>query len=327
VALGALLGMFGGAATAAPALAGGRGDRWQLFAFEPGTATGFCSFPVFIGVPAQNAFQKILTSPLGTTILLLNGSLRMSFTNENTGKTITENVTGSGKAIVNPDNSLSIRQEGHVGLITLEAADAARAFAGYVTGGNWRFRYVAATAPMQPCQSNSDNNAVARIALSSNTGGQVAQIDLTCDGGPGSVAFATREGVENAFDLTPSVGGVLKISVYRNRAASRDEFVATNTATGRTQKITVSTAALIYRRAVFGATLVNPDGVVPPATNTMLWVFRDTAITSYSGTHDTICGPWPTVEDRAITPTSLLMYPSNPSNSCHNFGVWLKETS
>jgi hypothetical protein len=62
----------------------------------------------------------------GATILLLNGSLRISFTNVDTGKTITENVTGSGKAIVNPDNSLSIRQEGHLGLITLEAADAER---------------------------------------------------------------------------------------------------------------------------------------------------------------------------------------------------------
>jgi hypothetical protein len=50
----------------------------------------------------------------------------MSFTNVDTGKTITENVMGSGKAIVNPDGSLSIRQEGHLGLITLDAADAKR---------------------------------------------------------------------------------------------------------------------------------------------------------------------------------------------------------
>jgi hypothetical protein len=126
VALGALLSLFGGVVTATPALAGGRGDGWELFPFGSGTVTGFCAFPVFIGVPTENAFQKILTSPLGTTILLLNGSLKMSFTNENTGKTITENVTGSGKAIVNPDDSLSIRQEGHLGLITLEAADAER---------------------------------------------------------------------------------------------------------------------------------------------------------------------------------------------------------
>ena len=126
VALGALLGMFGGATTASPALAGGRGDGWEFFPFGSGTVSGFCPFDVFIGVPSQNAFQKILTAPPGSTILLLNGSLRMSFTNVDTGKTITENVTGSGKAIVNPDGSLSIRQEGHLGLITLEAADAKR---------------------------------------------------------------------------------------------------------------------------------------------------------------------------------------------------------
>jgi hypothetical protein len=97
VALGALLSMFGGVVTATQALAGGRGDGWEFFPFGSGTVTGFCAFPVFIGVPTENAFQKILTSPPGTTILLLNGSLKMSFTNENTGKTITENVTGSGK--------------------------------------------------------------------------------------------------------------------------------------------------------------------------------------------------------------------------------------
>jgi len=126
VALGALLSMFGGVATASPALAGGRGDGWELFPFEPGTATGACPFPVFIDFPVNNAFQKIVTSPPGSLILLLNGSLRISFTNVNTGKTITENATGSGKAIVNPDGSLSIRQEGHLGLITLDAADAQR---------------------------------------------------------------------------------------------------------------------------------------------------------------------------------------------------------
>jgi hypothetical protein len=126
MALGALLGMLGPVVTAAPALAGGRGDGWELFPFEPGTVTGFCPFGVFMDFPVDNAFQKVLTSPPGSTILLLNGSLKMSFTNVDTGKTITENVTGSGKAIVNPDGSLSIRQEGHLGLITLDSADAKR---------------------------------------------------------------------------------------------------------------------------------------------------------------------------------------------------------
>jgi hypothetical protein len=127
VALGALLSMLGGTVTASPALAGGRGDGWQLFPFEPGAVTGFCPFGVFFDFPVSNAFQKVLKSPPGgSTILLLNGSLRISFTNVDTGKTITENASGSGKAIVHPDGSLSIRQTGHLGLITLQAADAER---------------------------------------------------------------------------------------------------------------------------------------------------------------------------------------------------------
>jgi len=127
VALGAMLSMLGGAVTASPALAGGRGDGWQLFPFEPGAVTGFCPFGVFFDFPVNNAFQKVLKSPPGgSTILLLNGSLRISFTNVDTGKTITENASGSGKAIVHPDGSLSIRQTGHLGLITLQAADAER---------------------------------------------------------------------------------------------------------------------------------------------------------------------------------------------------------
>ena len=79
VALGALLSMFGGVATPAPALAGGRGDGWEFFPFTSGTVDGFCPFPVFFGVPSQNVFQKVLTSPPGATIFLLNGSLRLSF--------------------------------------------------------------------------------------------------------------------------------------------------------------------------------------------------------------------------------------------------------
>jgi hypothetical protein len=63
--------------------------------------------------------------PAGDRPSFFNGSL-MSFTNVDTGKTITENVSGSGKAIMHPDGSLSIRQAGHLGLITVEAADAER---------------------------------------------------------------------------------------------------------------------------------------------------------------------------------------------------------
>jgi hypothetical protein len=64
-------------------------------------------------------------------------------------------------------------------------------FAGDLTSGSWRFRYVAADVPTAACRSAANQNAVAGIALKSNIFGDVAHIDLRCGGGHGSVMFGT----------------------------------------------------------------------------------------------------------------------------------------
>jgi hypothetical protein len=60
VALGALLSMFGRVVTASPALAGGRGPKWQPFPQGPITLDGFCRFKVRGDTPVNKAFIKIL---------------------------------------------------------------------------------------------------------------------------------------------------------------------------------------------------------------------------------------------------------------------------
>jgi hypothetical protein len=65
-------------------------------------------------------------APAGSTVLLLNGCPRMPFTNAGTARTITENVTASGKAVMHPGGSPSIRQTGHMSLITPDCAEAVR---------------------------------------------------------------------------------------------------------------------------------------------------------------------------------------------------------
>lgn len=207
------------------------------------------------------------------------------------------------------------------------------AFAGYITGGSFKFRFVDTNIPVPACQSAADNNAVATIALTSNVAGEVAHIDMACNGGHDSVTFGTQTHAEGAFRLSPSVGDVVRISVFRNAAACSDEFTATNTRTGRTQMVSIGTPCnVIYRHAVLGATLVDPSGVVPPASKVRLWVFRDSDVTSTNPTvHGTICGPWPA--DREIATTTgtisgtVLLFPTLPSNNCHNFGVWLNGAS
>jgi hypothetical protein len=85
-----------------------------------------CAFPVQLTVPRQDTYQKVLVSPRGQVVLLLNGALRETWTNPANHKSITVNATGSGKATFNADGSLSIIQTGHLGITPLTSADAAR---------------------------------------------------------------------------------------------------------------------------------------------------------------------------------------------------------
>ena len=202
-------------------------------------------------------------------------------------------------------------------------------FAGYVTGGNWRFRDISADVPVAACRAAANQNAVAGIALKSDIFSEVAFIDLRCGGGHGSVTFGTAAEAEGHFQLSPSVGDVLGISIFRNTAACRDEFTATNTRTNNTKTVTVSTPCqLVYRHAQPGATLTAISGTwSPPAANVRLWEFRNVAITSYNGTHGTICGPWPSERHLAAPVITVRMIPSGPSSTCHNFSVLLEGTN
>jgi hypothetical protein len=106
VALGALLGMTGGVATAAPALAGGRGDGWEfqtelLQTFN--LPADFCGFPIVLKFDVVNAFGKGFTAPDGSMFFLFNGSLKGTFTNPANGKSISVNVPSPTKATVSPD--------------------------------------------------------------------------------------------------------------------------------------------------------------------------------------------------------------------------------
>ena len=202
-------------------------------------------------------------------------------------------------------------------------------FAGYLTGGNWRFRYITADVPMAACRRAANQNALAGIALKSNIFSEVAHIGLRCGGGHGSVMFGATAGAEVHFQLSPSVGDVLRISIFRNVTACRDEFTATNTRTHNTKRVTVATSCrVVYRHAQPGAALTDISGTwSPPSADVRLWAFRSVAITSYNGTHGTVCGPWPTEKHLAAPVITIRMIPSAPSGGCRDFSVLVKGTS
>jgi len=124
VALGVLLGVLGGVVVASPALA--RGPKWQFEPAEPFTLPSlFCGFEVKVTPVVDTEFGKILKASDGSMTFLSTGSLQASFTNLQTGKTITENVSGPAKITVLPDGSLTALATGHTGKF-LVPADAAR---------------------------------------------------------------------------------------------------------------------------------------------------------------------------------------------------------
>jgi hypothetical protein len=106
VAVGVLLGMLGGVATASPALA--RGPKWQIVDAQPFTLLakdGYCGFDVFVSVPVNREYYKLLKTD-GSVITLFTGSLTASFTNLDTGKTITENISGPYKVTASGDSAV-----------------------------------------------------------------------------------------------------------------------------------------------------------------------------------------------------------------------------
>ena len=125
VALGALLGMSGGALTASPALAG-RGPKWQFLPAAPFTLpASFCGFKVRVTPVADKEYAKLLKASDGSMTTLVTGTLTVSYTNLSTGKAITENVSGPGKVISHPDGSITVTAKGLNGNF-LTPADAQR---------------------------------------------------------------------------------------------------------------------------------------------------------------------------------------------------------
>ncbi len=114
-ALGALLGVLGGVVTASPALA--RGPKWQFQPTGPFTLpAAFCGFKVKVAPLANKAYAKVLKASDGSMTFLATGTLKLSYTNLRTGKTITENASGPSKTTVSPDGSALVAATGHTGL-------------------------------------------------------------------------------------------------------------------------------------------------------------------------------------------------------------------
>ena len=94
VALSALLGTFGGAVTASPALAAGRGGGWVFQDFGPGFTTTDCGFLIVATQTADKVFAKTATAPDGSTVTVFTGHAAITWSNPANSKSVATNTSG-----------------------------------------------------------------------------------------------------------------------------------------------------------------------------------------------------------------------------------------
>ena len=90
-------------------------DPHRVFAGPPGPpvdVTGLCAFPVQIAATVDNEYAVVNSQPDGSILVVIRGSLRVTFTNDVTGLAIEVNASGPGMYLVTPDGSAVVSGTG-----------------------------------------------------------------------------------------------------------------------------------------------------------------------------------------------------------------------
>ena len=198
--------------------------------------------------------------------------------------------------------------------------------AGYMDSGRW-FRFVGTTVKV-PDVGTYDHYA--KVAL---RGQNVAGVTLGIrpGGGAGSVGWAV--GVApfgmggSTLNIAPAVGDTVRLSLYYDKTGGGVIATATDLNTKITAAQTISEGkTAIFNKVEIGTVLKNP--AASPTGDYRLWQYTDTAVTTTTGIHGTVTGPWTTsmVIDtiNGQAGGQVVMSPSFLFNKDANFGVWAR---
>src|SRR5215831_15916760 len=160
------------------------------------------------------------------------------------------------------------------------------------------------------------DHSMADIALHGRDPNWAAAIIVMPSGGPGSVLY--QGPLFNFFNLSPDVGDQLAISIFYDRHG-HDYYTATD----------IAPRAPARRSAPISAAPSTPTAWLrgspldPPPADIRLWHFTGSHITTYTGAHGTILGPWTTSKLIATidgtASAEVLMSPSSLGNGGQNF--------
>ena len=198
--------------------------------------------------------------------------------------------------------------------------------AGYMDSGRW-FRFVGTTVKVP---ASATYGHYAKVAL---RGQNVAGVTLAIKpgGGAGSVGWAVGVapfGMGGApLGIAPAVGDTVRISLYYDKTGGGVIATAADLTSGQSAAATISEGkSAIFNKVEIGAVLGHQ--ATSPTADARLWQFTDTAVTTTTGIHGTVTGPWTTsmVIDtiNGQAGGQVVMSPSFLFNKDANFGTWIR---
>ena len=123
-------------------------------------------------------------------------------------------------------------------------------------------------------------------------------------------------------NLTAQRRQISFLDLYYNRSGGGVAATATDITTNKTQVVNIGEGKnAVFNDAEVAGVLKNPAS--SPTADSRLWQFTDTAVTTYSGVHGTMTGPWTTSEVVDTTnggaSGQMVMSPSFLFNNNANF--------
>src|SRR6266571_5964303 len=200
------------------------------------------------------------------------------------------------------------------------------AWVGYGTSGRW-FRYVSTTVTVPPrvvppSPGAPSQRGDATIWLSGI--GSVVPTQITVAAGGGPVSWGDPGG-SGTFRVSPRIGDRLTLSIYYDQHG-HVYLTASDITRHTTQTARTDVPKMTYLTARLFAWVYND--VPPPAADTPLWQFTNSRVTTYSGDHGTLVGPWSTsktiVSTASTASGTVIASPSGLSNGGQDFTAWFR---
>jgi hypothetical protein len=193
------------------------------------------------------------------------------------------------------------------------------------SGRTYRFASTTLTVPPRKVlQPHQDGNGAATILLW-GPAVEYAEMSVEPGGGAGTIGWLGSNIGMGSFRVSPKIGDSVTLSIYSDRHG-HTYFAAADTTQGTTQTVQRTVDNSPYTTAGF---FVNVDpSVTPPDADTLLWQFTGSHVTTSTGVHGTIVGPWTTRKViETTTGTSLgavVLSPSRLGHHGQNLSVWLR---